>query len=57
MYKTWDDKSVEELLVDQTTIQRELLDQILTELKIMNIHFASMTGEEVTEIEIEEEHY
>ena len=34
-------------LVDQLTMQRELLTNILTELKVMNIHMTLITNHEV----------
>jgi len=35
------------ILVDQITLQRELLQKILVELKIMNTHLSLMTDDEI----------
>jgi len=50
MYRLLEDKTSEEILL-------ELFEDLLKQAKLTNLYLASMTGEEFTEVELEEDHY
>ena len=47
--------TVDEIKIDQLTKQRELLEQILMQIKIMNLHLAQITDEEFVADDLDQE--
>ena len=47
--------TLEEIRVDQLTMQRELLEKILNQLQIMNLHLSMINDEEFTQSDLNQE--
>jgi hypothetical protein len=47
------ESTLDEIKVDQATIQREVLDDILGELKILNLYMSLITGQELDRDELD----
>ena len=47
--------TLDEIKVDQFTRQTELLEEILEQLKYMNLHLSLVTDEELSEIDIDKD--
>lgn len=50
------ESTLDEIRIDQLTIQRELLEQILEQLKILNLHMSMVNDEEYTNQDLDQEH-